>query len=154
MNNLLKLGLAITLLGGVASCGNTESKKEEVKEIGKQECYVAVDGTDTAFLDLNILENGDVDGKLLIRHTDKPQNTGIIAGKFSGDTLFVDYSFTLGEAKQPIYKNPLALLKKDGTLTLGVGQIETTLGKSYFVKGQPINFERGKFTFGPGVCIN
>jgi hypothetical protein len=154
MNNLLKLGLAITIVGGLASCSNTESKKEEVKEIGKQECYVAIDGTDTAFLDLNILDNGAIDGNLLIKFADKPKNTGILAGKFSGDTLFVDYSFTLGEAETPIYKNPLAFLKKDGKLTLGVGQIETTLGKSYFVKGQPINFERGKFTFEPGACKN
>jgi hypothetical protein len=154
MNNLLKLGLAITFLGGLASCSNTESKKEEVKEVGKQECYVAVDGTDTAYLDLNILENGKIDGNLLIKFADKPQNKGIIAGKFSGDTLFVDYSFTLGDAEAPIYKNPLAFLKRDKQMVLGVGQIETTLGKSYFVKGQPINFERGKFTFEPGDCKN
>lgn len=154
MECLFKLNLAITALALLASCSNTntESKKETTKVISKQECYVAVDGTDTAYLNLNITNAGDVAGDLLIKYTGKDQNIGKIAGKFSGDTLFVDYTFTVGETDQPIYKNPLALLKKEKQLVLGVGQIETTLGRSYFVKGKPINFERGKFTFEPTIC--
>ena len=88
----------------------------------------------------------------MIKYTGKEQNVGTIAGKFNGDTLFVDYTFTVGESDKPTYKNPLALLKKDKQMILGVGQIETTLGRSYFVKGEPINFERGKFTFEPTIC--
>lgn len=152
MNSILKLGFAITLLGALASCGNAESKKETAKVTSKQECYVAIDGTDTAYLNLNIYKAGNVDGDLLIKYTGKDQNIGKVAGKFSGDTLFVDYTFTLGNTEKPIYKNPLAFLKKENQMILGVGIIETTLGRSYFVKGEPINFERGKFTFEPSVC--
>lgn len=152
MNNLLKLCLAIVVIPFLASCGNTENKKETAKVIGKQECYVSVDGTDTAYLKLNITEDKNVDGDLVIKYTGKENNIGKITGKFNGDTLFVDYTFTLGETDKPIYKNPLALLKKDNQMILGVGQIETTLGRSYFVKGIPINFERGKFTFDLDTC--
>lgn len=152
MNSISKLGLAITVLGFLASCGHTESQKETAKVVGKQECYVAIDGTDTAYLNLNITESGNIDGNLLIKYTGKDQNIGAVSGKFRGDTLFVDYTFTLGKTDKPIYKNQLALLKKDKLMILGVGQIETTLGRSYFVKGEPINFERGKFTFEPSVC--
>ena len=70
----------------------------------KQECYVAVDGTDTAYLNLNIYKAGNVDGDLLIKYTGKDQNIGKVAGKFSGDTLFVDYTFTLGNTDKPIYR--------------------------------------------------
>ena len=152
MRYLLKVCLAIAVIPFLASCGNTESKKETTKIIGNQECYVAIDGADTAYLDLNITESGNIDGNLRINYTGNDQNIGTVSGKFKGDTLFVDYTFTVGETEQPIYKNPLALLKKDKQLILGVGQIETTLGRSYFVKGMPINFERGKFTFDPTEC--
>ena len=90
---------------------------------------------------------------MLIKYDHKDPNKGKIAGKFNGDTLFVDYTFTVGDINKAIYKNPLAFLKKDNQLVMGVGQIETMLGKSYFVKDKPINFERGKFTFQPGTCI-
>lgn len=154
MNSIFKFGLAVTVIGYLASCGNRESNKVITKEIGKQECYVAIDGTDTAYLNLNTIESGEIDGDLLIKYLDKEQNIGTIAGKYKGDTLFVDYTFTVGKTDKPIYKNPLAFLKKDNQLILGVGQIETTLGRSYFVKGKPINFERGKFTFVATECKN
>ena len=152
MKTIFKLNLALTALVILASCNNTESKKESAKPIGEQSCYIAIDGTDTAFLAINTFEDGKIDGDLLIKYTGKEQNVGTIAGKFSGDTLLVDYTFTVGESDKPTYKNPLALLKKDKQMILGVGQIETTLGRSYFVKGEPINFERGKFTFEPTIC--
>lgn len=154
MKTLLKINLALIVLVSLASCGNTESKKTAAKVVGKPACYVAISGLDTAYLNLNSTEAGKVEGNLLIKYMGKDQNIGTIAGKFNGDTLFVDYTFTLGETDKPIYKNPLALLKKDNQLILGVGQIETTLGRSYFVKGMPINFERGKFTFEASACKN
>lgn len=152
MNNLIKCILAIALIPIISSCSNNETKKETAKEIGKQQCYVAIDGTDTAFLALNITESGKIDGNLQIKYTGKEQNNGTVEGKYSGDTLIVDYTFKVGTTNKTIYKNPLAFLKKDQQLVLGVGQIETTLGRSYFVKGEPINFERGKFVFDPATC--
>lgn len=152
MNSFLKIPLAIAVTAVVASCGNTETKKVAAKIIGKQACYVAVSDKDTAFLNLNITEAGEVDGNLLIKYDGKDQNEGAVAGKFRGDTLFVDYTFSVGDTNKTVYKNPLALLKKDSQMVLGVGQIETTLGRSYFVRGKAINFERGKFTFDPSDC--
>ena len=150
---MLKLSqsfLFVAALMLLASCGNSETKKTTVQSLDSiktTECYVAIDGKDTAFLDLTVTKRGDATGDLLIKYTDKPQNKGTVAGKFSGDTLFVDYTFINGENKSPIYKNPLAFLKKEQKLTLGVGVIETTMGRSYFAKDKPINFERGKFIF-------
>jgi hypothetical protein len=66
--------------------------------------------------------------------------------------LFVDYVFSPANTDRGGYTNPLVFLRKDKKLIMGVGQIETTLGRSYFVKGKPLNFERGKFVFEPTAC--
>jgi hypothetical protein len=93
------------------------------------------------------MASGKVTGSLLVKYAEKPQNKGEINGKFHGDTLLVDYRFNTGKDTTKAFTNPLAFLKKDGKLIMGVAQIETTLGRSYFVKGKPINYDAGKFTF-------
>lgn len=150
------LFLAVALSTFVMSCSSNNEKKEDKateKDTEVSEaCYEAKFETETANLKLNTLTSGKVTGTLVINYAEKPKNDGIITGKFSGDTLFVDYSFKVGTDSIATYTNPLAFLKKDGKLIMGIGQIETTLGRSYFVKGKPINFEAGKFTFEPKDC--
>ncbi|WP_222535645.1 hypothetical protein [Pedobacter polysacchareus] len=149
------LYLACMAVPLVYSCsGNNSEKKAAVKvdTTVSSECYVAIDALDTANLHLNTSSEGKVTGHLLINYKDKGDNIGEVVGKFSGDTLFVDYTFKIGTANPSIYKNPLAFLKKDGKLILGVGQIETSVGRSYFVKGKPISFDKGRFTFAPEAC--
>ncbi|WP_316842241.1 hypothetical protein [Pedobacter gandavensis] len=134
--------------------GNNSEKTAAAKAdtTVSSECYVAIDGLDTADLHLKTSEKGKISGHLVINYKEKGKNDGEIAGKFSGDTLFVDYTFKIGTENPTIYKNPLAFLKKDGKLILGVGQIETSVGRSYFVKGKPISFDKGRFTFAPVDC--
>jgi len=149
--------LAIPLVYSCTQTGNKSSEKADTTITAKtdtlfeKQCFVAIDGKDTAALQLNTTE-GKVSGTLVINYFEKGKNDGQIEGKYSGDTLFVDYTFKIGKTNQTIYKNPLALLKKDGKLILGVGQIETSLGKSYFVKDKPIRFDKGRFTFEPKAC--
>ena len=50
------------------------------------------------------------------------------------------------------FKNPLAFLKVGENMVLGVGQIETHLGRSYFVKNKPIDFVIARFRFVPMDC--
>ena len=141
----------------ILSCNQSTEKSGQEAEIKKvvdssmMECYQAIDGVDTASLKLLLDTNGKVTGPLTINYLDKEDNNGLIDGKFSGDTLFAHYTFKIGSNKTT-YKNPLAFLKKDGKLILGVGQIETFLGVSRFVKGKPISFEKGRFTFAPVDC--
>ena len=151
MRNLLTclamFGSAIML-----SCNQGTDKSNHSDELKKtvdsslMECYQAIDGVDTGSLKLLVDDKGKVTGPLTINYLDKGDSNGEIVGNFSGDTLFAHYTFKIGSNKTT-YKNPLAFLKKDGKLILGVGQIETFLGASRFVKGKPISFERGRFTF-------
>lgn len=149
--------LAVPLVYSCTQTGNKTTEKADTvvtvktDTLFEKQCFVAVDGKDTADLKLKTSE-GKVTGTLVINYAEKGKNDGQIAGEYKGDTLFVDYTFKIGKTNQTIYKNPLALLKKDGKLILGVGQIETTLGRSYFVKGMPIRFDKGRFTFAPQEC--
>ncbi len=138
------------------ACSSTEKPKTEISatklDSANMKCYTAVDGTDTAKLSLITAKDGKISGALLINYLEKGDSEGTLLGKFKGDTLFVDYTFKIGAINKTIYKNPLAFLKKEGKLFMGVGQIETYLGKSSFVKDKPINFERGRFIFSTSPC--
>jgi len=143
---------AVFVSAFVLSCNQSTEKYKQAEEIktvvdsSAMECYQAIDGVDTGSLKLLTDAKGKVTGPLIINYLDKGDSNGQIAGNFRGDTLFAHYTFKIGSNKTT-YKNPLAFLKKDGKLILGVGQIETFLGVSRFVKGKPISFERGRFTF-------
>jgi hypothetical protein len=138
----------------VFACSQSDKKAETTKKdsVTNQTCYAALFEKDSAAMIVKTMTSGKVTGSLLVKYADKPENNGKIDGKFNGDTLMVDYRFNTGKDSTKAFTNPLAFLKKDGKLIMGVGQIETTLGRSYFVKGKPINFEAGKFVFQEVDC--
>lgn len=128
-----------------------EKSKNAAELIQQTQCYIAIDGPDTAYLNLDSRADGKITGKLLIDFSEKPDNDGVLDGTFKGDTLYVNYTFTTGESKT-VYKNPLAFLKNGSKLLLGVGEIESYLGKSYFKKGTVIDFQKGRFKFDTLDC--
>ena len=138
----------------VASCSQdpkNSSDQAEVEDVLKDSvCYASTFEADKANMVLKNYESGKVGGSLNIDNASGKNNIGTLNGKFRGDTLFVDYKFTSGT--KDVFTNPLAFLKKDDKLIMGVGQIETTMGRSYFVKDKPINFEVGKFVFEEENC--
>lgn len=156
--NLAIISALVAALAYACNSGteNKQSKTDSVQgdhTIVSRECYIAIDGADTAYLSIQNKQNNKVTGKLLINYSGKPNNNGNLAGEFKGDTLFADYTFTIGENKT-VNRNPLAFLRDGNRMTLGVGSIETYLGRSYFAKGKPIDFERGRFKFDSAECGN
>jgi len=136
------------------ACNSSDKKAETAKKdsVISETCYASAFEKDSAAMIVKTMASGKITGSLLVKYAEKPQNNGKIDGKFHGDTLLVDYRFNTGGDTTKAFTNPLAFLKKDGKLIMGVGQIETTLGRSYFVKGKPINYEAGKFTFEEVPC--
>jgi hypothetical protein len=145
--------LIITALT-ILSCKKEQSQQTAVatKEITPNECYQSIYEEDTIILKLNTSQPKKVVGDMTMKVADRPVRAGKIAGGFRGDTLFVSYTFTQGGNKNSTFKNPLALLKRDNSLILGQGEIETTMGASYFVKGKPIDFEHVKYKFAATDC--
>ena len=156
------LGLFCLLLAciGIVSCNKNQSKKDvEVtptlaeKPISVQ-CYKALYENDTIDLKINTLKNGQITGNMEMKVFNRAKKIGKIAGEYRGDTLFAAYTFILEANKQITYKNPMAFLKRGNQLILGNGEIETTMGASYFVKGKPIDFDKVKYKFSKVDCVD
>nr|WP_315252078.1 hypothetical protein [uncultured Flavobacterium sp.] len=130
--------------------GATKAKEEKPISVA---CYKALYENDTINLTINTLKNGKITGDMVMKIENMPNKVGEIAGKFRGDTLFADYSFIQGTNAKVTFKNPMAFLKYGNELILGSGKIETYLGRSYFVKGTPIDFEKVKYKFTIVDCV-
>lgn len=154
------LGLFCLLLAciGFESCKNDQAQKDAAIAKAQAEkpvstaCYKALYESDTINLTINTLKNGKITGDMVMKIENMPDKIGKIAGEFRGDTLFADYSFIQGTNEKVKFKNPMAFLKHGSELNLGSGKIETYLGKSYFVKGTPIEFEKVKYKFTTVDC--
>jgi len=112
-------------------------------------CYVAVDKSDTVLLTI-INKTNSIEGNLTFHYTKGITYKGTLKGLMHGDTLLADYNFTTGDGKWR--RNPVALLKRNGGLILGVGIIETAWGRNYFSKTQPIDYDKGRFIFKDVNC--
>ena len=111
------------------------------------ENFIAIYQEDTLSLKMNTLKSGKITGEMEMKIAYMPVKEGKIAGEFKGDTLFASYTFIQGGYEKRTFKNPMAFLKKDNQFILGNGKIQTTMGASYFVKGEPIDFEHVKYRF-------
>ena len=140
---------------GLVSCKKANAvdpnKLQDEKPISTK-CYQALYENGTIDLEMNTLKNGKISGNMVMSFLNMPKKIGKINGEFRGDTLFVDYSFIQGANKDRKFKNPMAILKKGDTLVLGNGKIESHLGVSYFVKGEPIDFDKVKYKFTSVDC--
>ncbi|RVT71726.1 hypothetical protein EOD40_16640 [Flavobacterium sufflavum] len=159
MKNLGLFCLLLTCIG-FQSCKNDQKANDAKTAPAKAEkpvsinCYKALYETDTIDLKLNTLKGGKVSGNLVMKMYAMSEKVGVIEGEFHGDTLFADYTFIQGKNENAKFKNPLALLKRGDTLILGNGKIETYLGRSYFAKGAPIDFDRVKYKFLTVDCVD
>ena len=163
-NQIYKLVLFIPLF--LFSCNhgtkNTALRHEDSYSLIRkpEQCFTAVFQKDTAFLKFKTMPNGKILGKLIIKYgqleplaVKKEFYRGDISGQFNRDTLFIDYVFTDRDEKG-LYRNPLALLRKNDKLMLGFGATINYLGRTWFRRHQEINFNNSRFQFTPAVCIN
>ena len=140
---------------GFVSCKNEEKQKpkpQDEKPISVA-CYQALFEKDTINLTINTLKDNKISGKMVMKMAESQDNDGEIKGEFHGDTLYADYSFIHDKNDKETFKNPIAILKRGDTLIFGNGKIEVYLGKSYFDKKSPIDFDRVKYKFTKVDCI-
>lgn len=145
---------------GFQSCKKNQDEKTvkatqvQAEQLISVQCYKALYQQDTIELKMNTLKNGKITGDMVMKFFNRPKKVGKIAGEFRGDTLFASYIFIQGTNNEKTYKNPMAFLKRGNQLILGNGKIENTMGASYFVKGEPIDFDRVKYKFTDVPCID
>jgi hypothetical protein len=153
------LGLFCLLLACIAleSCNKKQKAVDApvLPEIPVSvQCFKALYEKDTLDLKINTLKSGKISGDMVMKIENMPIKVGKIAGEFRGDTLFAAYTFIQGGNKEVTFKNPMAFLKRGNELILGNGEIETTMGASYFVKGKPIDFDNVKYKFTTADCVD
>lgn len=96
------------LLGGIfllSGCNNQSEKhaekrvEEKISEPEKlpvkkhKECFAMENSKDSIYLSITVTEDHMVSGDLSYNLYEKDSNRGEIQGRFSGDSLFADYSF-------------------------------------------------------------
>ncbi len=139
---------------GLVSCKNEEKKKEklEAEKPISVSCYQALYENDTINLTINTLKDDKISGTMVMKTAESQNNYGDIKGEFHGDTLYADYSFTHDVGNKEEFKNPIAILKRGDSLILGNGKIEIYLGRSYFDKKSPIDFDNVRYKFTKVDC--
>ncbi|MES3017909.1 MAG: hypothetical protein V4721_09030 [Bacteroidota bacterium] len=135
---------------GVMSC-NQQQPKKKISVPEKVVCFQSVSGSDTAWLSIDTA-NTPMAGTLKFNYTGKRQlYEGQFTGKMHGDTLKGYYDFKINK-ENPSFRNPVALLKKDGKLVMGVGQFMTVMGTGEFDDRVPIDYSIARFIFEPVDC--
>ncbi len=134
----------------IFSC-QQEKKKEKVMDEKKTVCYQSISGNDTAWLSIDTSKK-IINGLLSFNYTDKKEKyEGQFKGEMYGDTLRGHYDFKINKAER-WNRNPVAFLKRDGKLTMGIGQFMLIMGSAHFDNRVPINYDKGRFTFEETKC--
>ena len=148
-NRLFTVIVGLTILS-LYSCKEQKSAKKKMDEKAII-CYTAADYADTAWLKIDTTDKRYILGELLFIYGNKNRYEGLIKAEMKGDTLKGNYSFKLNNIDK-WYKNPIALLKNQQTLTMGIGEIYTLWGSGFFLKTVPIDYEKGRFVFKQTGC--
>jgi hypothetical protein len=135
---LLGLAPVITVLFQGCFSKEKEPKTENLS-------YLAIKGRDTASLNL-VITGTFFKGKYEVNYHGSHKDSGDVKGRIKGDTLLGDYFFQ-HYGMEKWHRAPIALLKRNDQLVMGVGATETFLSKSYFRKGTVIDYDHVKFIF-------
>ncbi len=130
---------------------NREKGVEEQMDVKTTVCYIAVADKDTAWLKIDTAGTEFLGVFQLNNTKQKRRHIGQVKGVLRGDTLKGHFDFKVNDVDK-WYRNPIAFLKSDGKLIMGVGATSMVWGSPYFDEKVPIDFSRGKFVFEEGLC--
>ncbi|RZK25917.1 MAG: hypothetical protein EOO43_04270 [Flavobacterium sp.] len=149
-SSLLSTVVFVAML--IFSC-QSEKPKEKLMDKAKTVCYQSISGGDTAWLSIDTSKK-IINGLLSFNYAEKKEKyEGQFKGEMYGDTLRGHYDFKINKAER-WNRNPVAFLKRDGKLTMGIGQFMLIMGSAHFDNKVPIDYEKGRFTFEPRPCKN
>lgn len=152
MKNHFTLLVAIfsVMIFGVG-CQQHEPKEKKLMDSKTTICYRSISNNDTAWLAIDTSKQ-IIHGLLTFNYPEKKEKyEGQFKGEMYGDTLRGHYDFKINKAEK-WYRNPVALLRRDGKLTMGVGKFMLFMGSAYFDNLVPINYGKGRFVFEAVSC--
>lgn len=133
-----------------ASCGQPQPSSEKALK-KESKCFTAIFEQDTVHTKIDF-QGKKITGTMLMKYKDGKIYEGLLTGLVKGDTLMLKYDFKINQINK-WYRNPIALLNRDGKLLMGVGKINIAWGSPIFDSAVPIDYEKGKFIFQQTNCI-
>ena len=141
LKSLMKVVIFFISVGLLISgCG-----KHSANDSGVKTFYRAIDEDDTASLKVR-LTSKEFYGQFEINYHGLYKDSGDVNGLLKGDTLKGTYHFQ-HYGNDEWYRIPIALLKKDNKLIMGVGAMEIYMNMTFFTKSIPIDYQHPKFVF-------
>lgn len=141
--------LLLMVIASLSSC-SFFNNEEEVLDKSKLVCYIAIDKGDTAWLSIDT-SHKKINGLFTMSYGGKKKYDGQVKGWILGDTLKAHFDFKVNKVDK-WYRNPVAFLRKDNKLLMGVGETVLIWGSGHFDEKVPIDFDRGRFVFEPITC--
>lgn len=129
--------VGIALLSAACNPAEETSKTKVV--------YHAVNKDDTASFRLDLTEKAFT-GQFEINYHGLYKDSGDVNGIIKGDTLKGTYHYQ-HYGTEAWYRIPIALLKRDQKLVMGVGEMEIFMNMTFFKKNIPIDYQHPKFIF-------
>lgn len=149
-HTLFSSAVLVTIL--IFAC-QQKKPKEKVMDKTKTICYQSISENDTAWLSIDTSQKL-INGLLSFHYVNKKEKyEGQFKGEMYGDTLKGHYDFKINKADR-WNRNPVAFLKRDGKLTMGVGQFMLIMGSAHFDNRVPIDYDKGRFVFEEVTCKN
>ena len=133
----------------MASC-SFFNNEEEILDKSKLVCYIAIDKGDTAWLSIDTSKK-KINGLFTMSYGGIKKYDGQVKGRILGDTLKAHFDFKVNKVDK-WYRNPVAFLRKDNKLLMGVGETVLIWGSGHFDEKVPIDFEKGRFVFDLTTC--
>jgi hypothetical protein len=146
-NVALLFGLVLFIL---SSCGREKTVDEQM-DPNYTACYRAIFEKDTAYLTIDTSKKQMLGFLKMIYGEQKKVYDGTVKGTIKGDTLMGHFDFKENKVNK-WFRNPVAFLRKNGSLTMGVGQTVMKWGSPFFDEKVPIDYEKGRFIFELGEC--
>lgn len=140
----MKNFLIISLLF-ITACNRTPKTVQEQMTAQHTVYYQAIDGKDTAWLTIDTAHRQMI-GLLKFSYANQDKYDGEVKGVISGDTLKGHFNFKVNGIDK-WYRNPVAFLKRDQKLVMGVGKFTLIWGSAYFDAAVPIDYDKGRFIF-------
>ncbi|MFB3386934.1 hypothetical protein [Flavobacterium sp. LAR06] len=137
---MFKNFIAVSILFAFLMSCNSKEEKDKYNRV----FYRAVNGKDTAILDIKINDKRFY-GRYEIVYHNLGKDSGDVRGDMKGDTLRGDYHFISNGGSWK--RIPIALLQKDNKLILGKGVIGTYFNLPLFIPEIPIEYNNSEFVF-------
>lgn len=135
--------LCASIIFAIAGCSGNGS--QSAVDLERKVLYRAVSKDDTATFKVTFKDK-QFYGQYEINYHGVYKDSGDVNGIVKGDTLKGTYHYQHYRI-QEWYRIPIALLKKENKLIMGVGDMEIYMNMTFFSKGVPIDYQHPKFVF-------